>query len=318
MDEVDFAIFRYMSPDGIARLWGSRRLIDPRITPKEIARRVGVSESGVRRRIQHAAEDGYYRGTQVWPNSSIFGASLEVVELAVASSKESQRVLNDLALVEGVTFARDILDENNRKLRVYFVTDGPATTARRLALLRRLAPQGSVRPPQPYWIPPCAVALSSLDFRLLRALRAAPDDPLTQVAASVGLSLKTTTRHYQRLLDSYACWWTHSQDSEEFPLALLTLRLEAGAERNGVAGLIERVTPDWMPLGDDGTGSENAGHQPFVAGLVPFVSPARLERTIDKLAELPRVSHVERTFALGSRSYPEWFDRHIEAACARR
>ena len=317
MDAVDFAIFRYMSPHGRAQFWGSRRRIDPRITPKDISGLVGISESGVRRRIARAASDGYYRGTQVCINPSVFGVQEQVVEVSVEDSGQSQRLLNDLALVDGVTFARDILDESHRKLRIHFVTDGPATTARRLALLRRFAPPGSVQRSEPYWIPPCDHALGNLEFRVLRAVRVAPDEPLSEIAKSVHLSLKSASRYFHRLLDSLACWWTHSQSSDEFPLSLLIVRLESGGDRTAVARQIDELTGQWMPVADDGFGSSAPGSQPFLAGLTPIISPARLERLIDQLSALSRVTLVTRTFALGSRTYPDWCDRHLEEACAR-
>ena len=51
VDPIDYAIYRYLSPDGLIRFWGSRRLVDPRVSTREIAEKVKLSEAGVRARI---------------------------------------------------------------------------------------------------------------------------------------------------------------------------------------------------------------------------------------------------------------------------
>ncbi|MCI4368004.1 MAG: winged helix-turn-helix domain-containing protein [Thermoplasmata archaeon] len=312
MDALDFAIFRFMSPGGEARFWGSRRLIDPRITPREIAERVGVSVNGVRARLAALSTAGFLRGSEVWPNPSLFGVRLSTVEIPVTDASEAAVLLDDLALVDGVTFARDLLDEKDRKLRVSFVTDGTATSGRRMALLRRLAPRGLLREPVGYWVPPCEAELSPLDWRVLLALRKAPDDSLSRIAETVGVTLKTGARRFHRLLDQRACWWTHSERSEEFPLALVAAHVGTAAEREEVAGELPRLTESWMPVGADGMGVEPGARALPVVGLVPVGTPVQLERLVRRIAGLPGVNRVERTFALGSRGYPGWFDRRLE------
>ena len=163
MDALDFAILRRLSPDGEARFWGTRRLIDPRVSAREVGDAVGISETGARARLRSLAERGYLRGLQVWPNPSLFGASLASVEIPVTDTRQVAKLFAELSLVEGVTFARDLLDETDRKVRVFFVSDNPTAAARRVGLLRRLSPSGSIRGPDPYWIPPCTKELTGLD-----------------------------------------------------------------------------------------------------------------------------------------------------------
>ncbi|MCI4348603.1 MAG: winged helix-turn-helix transcriptional regulator [Thermoplasmata archaeon] len=312
MDALDFAIFRWMSPSGEARFWGTRRLIDPRITPREIAEHVGASENGVRARIRALGKSGFFHGSEVCPNPALFGARLMVAEIPVASAGESRQLLDDLALVEGVTFARDILDESDRKLKVHFVSSNGEGTARLAGLLARLAPGHRIRPAESYWTPPCELEPTPLDWRVVRAFRKAPDDALSRVAQTIGITLKTAGRRFHRLIDARACWWTHSQGSEEFPMAQLTVTPEPGTDSVDLARSVALTAQSWMPVSHDGRGSDPSEPDVRIVGLVPVETPARLERLIDRIAALPDVSGVERTFALGSRSYPDWFDREIE------
>ncbi|MGC2290185.1 MAG: winged helix-turn-helix transcriptional regulator [Thermoplasmata archaeon] len=312
MDPLDFAIYRYLSPGGEARFWAGRRVIDPTIPAREIAERVGISENGVRARLRSLAERGFLGPKSVTPNPSLFGVRVFVTELPVKEAGEAERVLRDLALVEGVIFARDVLDEDDRKLRVHFVSDSDATTTRRAALLRRLSPTGQSRAPlQPYWIPPCGRELSPLDWRVLDAVWRRPDASIAEIGSTVGISLKTAARRFHQLIDSRACWWTPGPDLEEFPLALVWVYLTDSEDRGTVAGKITKEAPTWMPVASDGLGLEPRTPSTLIAGLVPADAPAVLERLLRKLAGLSGVTKVRRTFALGSMSYPAWFAERI-------
>ena len=319
MDPLDFAIYRTLSPGGEARFWAGRRLIDPTIPARAIAEQVGISENGVRARLRGLAERGYLRGRAVTPNPSLFGVQVLVTGLPVKAAREVEQIYRDLALVEGVVFARDTLDESERVVRVHFVSESDATTRRRSALLRRLAPSGELETPQRYWIPGCERELSALDWRVLQAVCRAPDASIAETAQASRISLKTAGRRLHELIDSKACWWTHGPDAEEFPLALIQVTVQDAAFRGLVAGSILEKATAWMPVAADGFGLEPGKSATEIAGLVPADAPTVLERTVKWMGDLPGVTSVRRTFALGSRSYPGWFvDRVGEHVALRR
>jgi DNA-binding Lrp family transcriptional regulator len=311
MEPLDFAIYRHLSPHGEARFWAGRRVIDPTISAREIAERVGISENGVRARIRGLTDRGFLRGKIVIPNPSLFAARVYVAELPLEGTIEAQRVFRDLALVDGVVFARDTLDEGNRLVRVHFVSDRDSTTARRAALIRRLSPNGQLRAPQPYAIPVCERDLSPLDWRLLEAFFKHPEASLAETARAVRISLKTAARRYHELIDTHACWWTHGPDAEEFPLALIRVDVETPAHRDPVAGQIQREALPWMPVAHDGLGLDPSAAATVVAGLVPADAPILLERLIASLGALRGVVTVRRTFALGSAIYSSWFAERV-------
>jgi DNA-binding Lrp family transcriptional regulator len=318
VDLLDFAVYRFLSPRGEARFWAGRRLIDPTIPAREIAKRVGISENGVRARLRGLAQQGFLRGTTVVLNPSLFGARVFVVELPVKKVNEVDRVFRDLALVEEVVFARDTLDEGDRQIRVHFVSENDSTATLRAALLRRLSPTNQLRGPQPYWIPSCERELSPLDWRVLRAVWSHPDATITETASALRISPKTAARRYHQLIESRACWWTHGPYSEEFPLALLRVEVLDPAHRDHVAERILREATAWMPVAGDGLGLEPGSSPNVIAGLVPADVPTVLEKFVRKCAALPGVVDVRRTFALGSATYPAWFaDRIVDQMQAR-
>jgi DNA-binding Lrp family transcriptional regulator len=311
VDAIDFAIYRYLSPDGAARFWGGRRVIDPRVGAREISSRVGLSETAVRSRLRSLRERGYLADSAVWPNPSLFGASLYRVEIPIEEVGASRALLDDLALVEGVTFARDVLDERDRTLQVYFVGDSPAVVARRAGLLRRLAGGAELRGPRPYYIPAASRELSPLDWRVVEGVRRSPDASLQELSETVGISLKTTAARYRGLLDDTCVWWTHGAVSSEFPLALLTATTVPGSDPVALASEVSATASGWLPVSEDGLGADPAEARTEFGGLLLAESPAAVEAAAQGLLDRRGVERVRRTFALGSRIYPGWFDDQI-------
>jgi DNA-binding Lrp family transcriptional regulator len=311
VDAVDFAIYRFLSPDGAARFWGCRRVIDPRVGAREVSERVGISETGVRARLRSLGERGFLRSSEVWPNPSLFGVSLHVAEIPVTEVGESKRLFEDLALVDGVTFARDVLDERDRKLQVYFVGDSPTSVGRRAQLLRRLSGARELRGPTPYYVPEAGRELTPLDWRVVEAARRTPDANLQELSRSVGIGLKTLGRRYHSLLDGRAIWWSHGSDSAELPLALLTAQVEDGVNADELAGRLAADTPVWMPVASDGRGISPGVRVADFAGLLLAESPAGVEAAAQRLLDRPGVATVRRTFALGSAIYRTWFDEQL-------
>jgi DNA-binding Lrp family transcriptional regulator len=316
VDATDYAIYRYLSPDGMVRFWGSRRLIDPRVSAREIAEKVGLSEPGVRLRLKGLEDRGYLRGRETGVNPSLFGVSLVVAEIPVREPNEAERLMREIGLVEGATFARDILDETDRAIRVFYVSDTPSATARRTALLRKLAPTPDFRGPLPYWVPGCERELTRLDWRMLQAFRSHPEATLSGLARTVGISLKTAANRFHRLLDAHACWSTVSSTSDELPLALFSVTAQPTADPARVSEDVVRLHPSWMPVAPDGAGVPPSEAPPAIAGLVPAESPAALENALRRTLALDGVGSVRRTFALGSATFPHWVDEHLGAQLA--
>jgi DNA-binding Lrp family transcriptional regulator len=311
MDSLDFAIYRFLSRDGEARFWAGRRVIDPMVTPREIAERVGISESGVRARLLHLAERGFLKDRAVIPNPSLFDERVFVADLLVRQSGEVDRILRDLALVDGVVFTRDVMDEDERKIQVHFVSENDSAASRQAALLGRLSSAGRPVVAQSYYTPPCDHTLSPLDWRVLQHVWRNPEATIGEIAETVGVSLKTAARSYHLLIGSRACWWTHGPGSEEFPLALVRVDLRSPRAREPITGWILNEAPAWMPVASDGFGLEPERGATVLAGLMPADAPTILERFLRKLAGEEGVAKIGRTFPLGSAAYPAWFADRI-------
>ena len=317
MEPLDFAVYRFLSQEGVARFWAGRRVLDPRITPREIAGRVGLSESGVRTRLHHLAERGFLRDRAVVPHPALFGRKVFVADLVVHQPGEVDRILRDLGLVEGVMFTRDVMDETERTVQVYFGCEDEARAPRIAALIGRLATASGPVVPRLYYLPPCALEMSRVDWRVLNGVLREPDASFAELGKAVGISLKTAARSYHRLVEGRACWWTHGPQSEEFPLALVRVDLDDPKDRESVAGWIGFDGHPWMPVANDGLGLEPEDAEGVVAGLVPDDLPTALERFLRNLAGVAGVARIRRTFALGSASYTAWFADRLAGQALR-
>ncbi len=318
MDAIDYSIYRYLSPDGLARFWASRRLVDPRVTAREIGDRVGLSEAGVRSRLRALKESGLLRGTSVSLNPSLFDASVAVVDVPIRTPKESDQLFRDLGVVDGVLFARDLLNDEERSVSVYLVAESAGATARRVALVRRLVPEVAVRGPRTYWIPACSRVPTALDWRLLAVFRRSPDATLGQIAKDAGIGPKTAARRFGLLMDARACWWSHSSESDEWPLALLTVTTDAGADPGRISSRIAGLNDAWLPVAPDGFGLDPASPPATVVGLVPVGTPAALEKTVRRVLETEGVAQVRRTFGLRSATFRQWTDDLLAARIGRK
>ena len=307
MDHLDFAVYRFLSPEGIAKFWAGRRVIDPRITPHEVAGRVGISESAVRSRLARLTRQGFLRDRAVVPNPALFGKRVFVADLRIKQPGEVDRILHDLTLVDGVVFTRDVMHEEERKIEVYFVSESDGAASRLAALLGRLTAGTVPVEPHPYYTPPCDRDLTTLDWRVLESVHRLPDATFAGISGSVGISQKTAARIYHQLIDSRACWWTHGADSEEFPMALVLIDVRRADDLDLVAGWIRKEGHLWMPVARDGFGLAPERATTVLAGLAPADRPTVLERFLRNLAAVEGVARIRRTYSLGSALYSGWF-----------
>src|SRR5579871_786867 len=92
-DDLDVRLMREFASPGSFR-W------DVRVSYSSIARRLGVDEETVRRRLKLAQESGVVRGFQLIPNPHLFKMESAVVELEVGSSHRKPVAISQIKLVD--------------------------------------------------------------------------------------------------------------------------------------------------------------------------------------------------------------------------
>jgi DNA-binding Lrp family transcriptional regulator len=312
LDAQDFAIFRYMFPNGEGRFWGSRSIIDPRITPREIGERVGLSEVAVRGRIAKLRAEGFILGADVWPNPRLFGATQHVLELTARDTSDADRILRSLRRIDGVLSARVMIDEDARHVRVSYVNDNPKGTERRTQSILRLTDHPPFAPPLPEWIPPCNRKMKPLDWRIVMELRNAPEAGLGVHAQRLGLTLKTVSQRFHALLDSNAVFWTVHVDNCLLPVAACFVDLKDPSSRDSVSRAIESRIGRWLPTAPGGLGEPPQPPAPWIAGMFWVPAPAATENLTRELMRIPGVRSVRRRFPSTAVNIPTWFDDQLE------
>src|SRR5580658_4469554 len=185
---------------------------DPRKSPEVIARRLGVSPATVRRRFADWRSSGFMLGYDVLPHPGLLGGRLAARLLEFPDAVALERAVRPLSLVDGVV---QLCPSRNTLLVVYFV-ESESQTDRRLLQLRDLSGTGAIGPEMSFDFPPCTRRMSHADWRLVRALRHAPEAKLAELADAVGQSQRTTSRRFNSLLDAGAIIFDPILDDARF------------------------------------------------------------------------------------------------------
>jgi DNA-binding Lrp family transcriptional regulator len=311
VDVIDFAIYRHMFPGGQGRFWASRSMVDPRITPRQIGERVGLTDVAVRNRLARLRDEGFIQGHEVWPHPGLLGASLRVAEIPLKKLADADRVVSGLERIVGVISARIMVDEDNRSVRVSYVEDSPDLTNARSRDLAALAGAEGPISSRPEWLPPSPTMLSALGWRVLLELRSEPELSLKDHAQRLGISLKTVTRWFNELLDQNAVFWVLQSDSSLLSVAAYFVWLRDPSVRSAVCGRIEERIGAWLPIVPGGLGEPPEPPPPWVAGMFWVRAPAESETLSRTLLSIEGVQSVQRRFPSNVVSFQGWFDRRL-------
>jgi DNA-binding Lrp family transcriptional regulator len=245
----DLDILREMYPRRGVEISG----IDPRLNANRIAARLGVSRARVSARLNQWKEAGFVARYDVWPNPLLFGLTGASLEVRVGHRAQKPEVIERIALVPGAIAGIDYLGD---WITATFALPIGQPVERTAALLRSLSGVAEVvnavgwaegEPPQP---------LSPLELKIVRALRQFPTDSLTSIAHHVGVSTRTITSRYGRLLDDRRVWFLPVFDFRALAEPVVAVSVEFGTtpERSQFARAIMRAYPNTLefvraPLG---------------------------------------------------------------------
>ncbi|HLE96798.1 MAG TPA: winged helix-turn-helix transcriptional regulator [Candidatus Thermoplasmatota archaeon] len=191
MDALDVRILRVM---GVRPY--DRRPKDPEVLkPPHIARELGLSVNTVKERIARMEADGVIAAYQIVPNFRHLGLAAYAHKFRADPSRKDAAVRAAAAL-DGILEVHDFIGPS---LCVDFAHRGDAD---RLAKIRTLAEATGDMEGVRYYeraMPPVSRELSTLDWRILQALRWRANRPLAEVADELGVALRTVRRHFDRM-----------------------------------------------------------------------------------------------------------------------
>lgn len=283
---------------------------DPRRSPEVIARRLGVSPATVRRRFADWRAEGFMLGYDVLPHPGLLGGRLAARLLEFPDAVAQERAVRRLGLVDGII---QVIPSRNTLMVVYFL-DSETQVGRRLLQLREVSGTGTIGPEMSFEFPPCTRRMTRTDWRLVRALRRAPEARLAALADEVGQSQRTTSRRFNSLLDEGAIIfdpildYTHFSETLAVVVAYLDTPDRSEEVREAIRALFRQSADSSgpSPVGSDGPiGS--------VQTLVCARTAAELDELAGRVAHLPGVRQVLLWYERSNVPVREWLDERIES-----
>jgi DNA-binding Lrp family transcriptional regulator len=284
--------------------------IDPRINANRVARELKVSRARVAARLRAWERVGFVERYDVWPNPYLFRLTGATFDLRVADRLDKDAVLARVELVPGAVGGLEFIGE---WLAVTFVLPREVDPRRTASLLRGLAGVAEVGDAIP-WAPPASDrSLSPLELRIVRVLRKYPTAPLASIARHVGVSPRTITNRYGRLLDEHAVWFVPAFDFRALsePVVNLNLEFRAAADHDAFRRALERTYPRSLEFRRTAFGP--ALPETLASFFVVGRSAARTEELEAWVRRQPGVMSEEALIMKRIFSFPETFDRLIAA-----
>ncbi len=193
LDELDMRILRELDSPNSPQ-WNVRPSF------AEISRKLGVDEETVRLRVKRARERGAFPTWRLMVNPHVLECDAVTLEIEVDAEARKAKVVSQLRLVDGVT---KIHDYRGKGLQVTVYSHPGEPLARKLRLIESIC--GS--PHSALWtsrFPKPSMRMTKTDWKIVNALREDAGRDLGDVAASLGISVRTVQRRLVRMKEAKA------------------------------------------------------------------------------------------------------------------
>jgi DNA-binding Lrp family transcriptional regulator len=305
--DIDIDILREMYHARAVTIAG----VDPRLNASRVAQRLGVSRAKVDARLKEWTEYGLLQRFDVWPNPGLLGRVGFSVDVRLADRFQKDALFERIRLIEGAVGGIDLLGD---WVAVQFVVPSETDIQRTVSLVRGLAGVAEVGTTIEWARVETKHELSPLDLRIIRVLRRYPTEPLSVLARHVGVSTRTITTRYGRMVEDLAVWFVPVLDFRALaePVVSLNVQLGRTAERESISRAIRRMFPKTLEFRRAPFGPILP--ETFAVFFVLCPSAARLEELEGFVRQLPGVEAVEVLVMIRIVSFPETFDRLVPPA----
>ena len=305
--DIDIDILREMYHARAVTIAG----VDPRLNASRVAQRLGVSRARVDTRLKEWAEYGLLQRLDVWPNPALVGRVGFSVDLRVTDRFQKDALFERIRLIDGAVGGIDLVGE---WVAAQFVVPSPADVQRTVSLVRGLRGVAEVGASIDWAQVETSRELTPLDLRIVRVLRRYPTESLSVVAHHVGVSTRTMTTRYGRLVEDLAVWFVPVLDFRALaePVVSLNVQLGPSAERESISRAVRRAFPKSLEFRRAPFGPILP--ETYAVFFVLCPSAARLEELEGFVRHLPGVEAVELLVMIRILSFPETFDRLVPPA----
>src|SRR5579862_2820778 len=179
-DDLDVRIFKELGSPS-SRQWNVRE------TYSNIARRIGVDEETVRRRVKRAEKLGSVTGYRMMVNPHLIECEAAGIDLQVADEKRKEEFVDEIRRIDGVI---KILDFRGRGLQVTLYYPSEDVLQRKAELIKSIC--GPSEDPT-LWkmeFPRSNVKLTTTDWKIVQNMLEDARKSLATVSRSTGVSVR--------------------------------------------------------------------------------------------------------------------------------
>lgn len=165
-----------------------------------IAKRVGVDEETVRKRIKRQEKLGILQGWRAAIHPNLIDCVDVYVDLEVGNIERKDEIISQLKFLEGVVV---ITNFEERGLSVLFYTEPGEALSRKIQLIRTMC--GADESIWASFLPPCDMKKpSETDWRIIWSMRNDPRKNLSEIAKEARVTTKTVNRRLSFLTEHRA------------------------------------------------------------------------------------------------------------------
>lgn len=190
LDDLDVRIMKELgSPNSLQ--WNVRE------SYSNIAKRIGVDEETVRRRLKRAEELGSLPGWRIMVNPRLIGCEAASMDLEVEDEEKKDRAIAEIRRVDGVI---KILDFRGRGLQVTLYYQNADALGRKTELIGSICGSSETT----VWelgFPHSGVRMMRTDWKIVQEMLGDARKSLEDVSESVGVSVRTVERRLTSMRD---------------------------------------------------------------------------------------------------------------------
>jgi DNA-binding Lrp family transcriptional regulator len=165
-----------------------------------VAKRVGVDEETIRKRIKRQEKLGAIQGWRAMIHPNLIGCVDAYVDLEVSYADRKEEILLQLKLLDGVIA---ITNFDGRSLFVLFYTEPGEALSRKVQLICSMCGTRDFTALNSY-LPPCDLKLSGTDWKIIWAMRDDPRKNLSEIAKEARVTTRTVNRRLTLLTERRA------------------------------------------------------------------------------------------------------------------
>jgi DNA-binding Lrp family transcriptional regulator len=165
-----------------------------------IAKRIGVDEETVRKRIKRQEKLGAIQGWRAVIHPNLVGCVDAYVDLEASNADRKEEILSQLKLIDGIIVITSFEGEG---LFIMFYTEPGEALTRKVQLICSICETRDFTTLNSY-LPPCDLKLSATDWKIIWAIRDEPRKNLSEVAKEARVTTRTVNRRLTLLTERRA------------------------------------------------------------------------------------------------------------------